>query len=434
MSQYHKIDKVFKKHLANHEVTPPEKIWSAISSEVNSNKNRKALALWMPIAAGIAILIGLTAVLTINTSTITIADDNTITNSNSSNHTNRFSTPTHEPQKVKNEKAITTINKSDTPDNSSAIQEPHNEKRSQLAYISPIYSAIGSTIVPHSTNLHLSNKKKAHPQYIPIHTTNMEVDKLSKSSFAITALAGPTYSHRTTNSNASTNEINSMNESGLNSLSGGLNMKFKTRTRWSFESGIFYTQAGQNLIAQTTPNNYNYQSVIPNGLEKITSNITTYSNSLGTTSFHKPESQPEPTIPRAPIVGNKTEQTEIINENMELSQRLSYIEIPFAARYNIYNNKTVVSVSAGVCANFLIANEANLTLDNGQEFSGETQGIENISYSSKIGIGLEYPFLNNLSLNLEPIFRYFITPVNQSNNVQFRPYSLGVNAGISYSF
>jgi hypothetical protein len=49
-------------------------------------------------------------------------------------------------------------------------------------------------------------------------------------------------------------------------------------------------------------------------------------------------------------------------------------------------------------------------------------------------MGMEYNFSGRLSLNLEPTFRYYITPLGGVAGSSIHPYSIGIFSGISYKF
>jgi hypothetical protein len=65
---------------------------------------------------------------------------------------------------------------------------------------------------------------------------------------------------------------------------------------------------------------------------------------------------------------------------------------------------------------------------------GETKGLNPISLSSTLGMGMEYNFSKNLSLNFEPTFRYYLNPFNDIVGSKIHPYSFGIFSGVSYKF
>jgi hypothetical protein len=64
----------------------------------------------------------------------------------------------------------------------------------------------------------------------------------------------------------------------------------------------------------------------------------------------------------------------------------------------------------------------------------ESINVNNMNYSGAVGIGLEYPILSKLMLNVEPRFKYYLNPIVKNPTYNIHPYSLGVFTGISYVF
>jgi hypothetical protein len=60
--------------------------------------------------------------------------------------------------------------------------------------------------------------------------------------------------------------------------------------------------------------------------------------------------------------------------------------------------------------------------------------MNTIIFSSTLGMGMEYNFSGNLSLNLEPTFRYYINPFNNIPGMSIHPYTFGIFSGLSYKF
>jgi opacity protein-like surface antigen len=73
-------------------------------------------------------------------------------------------------------------------------------------------------------------------------------------------------------------------------------------------------------------------------------------------------------------------------------------------------------------------------LDGSKYSIGKTDGLNPISLSSSLGMGMEYNFSDNLSLNLEPTFRYYLNPFNEVTGLKIHPYSFGIFSGLSYKF
>jgi hypothetical protein len=51
-----------------------------------------------------------------------------------------------------------------------------------------------------------------------------------------------------------------------------------------------------------------------------------------------------------------------------------------------------------------------------------------------MGMGIEYTISDKFSLNLEPTFRYYLSPFGDATGVKTHPYSFGVFSGLSFKF
>ena len=451
MSKHLDTDKLFNSYLKKYEITPPETMWNEIEMSLNKNNSREKIGtIWYSAAAGLAILIGLIAFLNINQKSVknvNLVHSNVINNEN-----NRDEVTVKENTDVRLINDGAPIFKRRNTSQNAELKVHHiktvspvKENKHYLAYLEPLKTNYYDVSNPDAKRLHLKTPGKLNTQsYMPVisaQTTFFEAnkDKDDNVGLVITAMVSPGYSYRTTQGNNSLNIDNSesldVNESGLNTLSGGVNIKLPTKGRWSFESGVFLTQAGQNLSTNYI-NKLNIPSI--NGqyseLQNI-NNINIENNTLGTLSFDNiTTNNPAQDIQmwRSPGADKNSPIEYVTAYDVEVKQELKYIEVPFAARYNLIEKKPIISLSAGICTNFLIDNTATLYVDKSESTTGETDNIKPVSYSTKFGLGIEYPLFKKFSLNVEPVFRYFISSVNSSNEITYKPYSLGVNAGISF--
>jgi hypothetical protein len=116
-----------------------------------------------------------------------------------------------------------------------------------------------------------------------------------------------------------------------------------------------------------------------------------------------------------------------------ISQRISYFEIPMELNYRIGNNKVGLNLIAGFSSFILNGNEVYSELNDEKTYIGEANNINNMSFSTNFGIGLDYKFSEKVKFNLEPTFKYQLNAFeNTSGN--FNPYIIGVYTGLSYKF
>ena len=117
-----------------------------------------------------------------------------------------------------------------------------------------------------------------------------------------------------------------------------------------------------------------------------------------------------------------------------LNQNFSYLEFPVVVRYKIVDKTIGINLIGGLSYNLLVHNTVTTTLDGNVYPVGDTKGLNPLSLSSSLGMGVEYNLSGNLSLNLEPTFRYYLNPFSVSTGTFMHPYSFGIFSGVSYKF
>lgn len=119
--------------------------------------------------------------------------------------------------------------------------------------------------------------------------------------------------------------------------------------------------------------------------------------------------------------------------NAALSQRINYIEVPVEVEYSLVNKRFGVNVIGGVSTFVLSGNEVVTEVDNRKTLIGHANNINNISFSTNLGLGIDYKFTDSFKFNLEPTFKYQINAFNDTSG-DFKPYIVGVYTGFSYKF
>jgi hypothetical protein len=290
------------------------------------------------------------------------------------------------------------------------------------------------------SKLHLKNKKTS-PDYLPLYVSEANfaanTKPLKQNIYAIGGQVSPTYAYRTLNNSGSPARSIAMSterpdEQGITSLSAGISISVSRGSRWGFESGIVYLKAGQELSTQSSPELFSFMAKEGNGSIVGVDKSLLINNSMGTINYSGTRS----------LSNTFTSSTNDIipvgmndkSPSFSIRQQLEYIEIPLVARYFLFDQKTKVSVAAGMSTNILIGNQAMLNTGDKMRSIGETEGIRNLSYSAQLGLGIQYPMFKHLSMSIEPRVRYFLSPVNHSGNHEYRPYLFGLYTGVAYTF
>lgn len=115
-------------------------------------------------------------------------------------------------------------------------------------------------------------------------------------------------------------------------------------------------------------------------------------------------------------------------------QRTGYVEVPVEMSYALLNKKFGIDIIGGVSTLFL--NQNNVSVISTQGYStnvGKAQNLNNIHFSTNVGVGFKYRFLKSFEANFEPMFKYQVNTFSRDAG-NFKPYFIGLYSGISFSF
>lgn len=118
---------------------------------------------------------------------------------------------------------------------------------------------------------------------------------------------------------------------------------------------------------------------------------------------------------------------------VQLIQNINYYEVPLELKYALVNSKFGINILGGFSSLFLGDNEVSVRADNLNETLGEANNLSEVSFTTNVGLGLDYKISKKFKFNLEPMFKYQLNPYTDSS-VNFKPYYLGVYTGFSYRF
>lgn len=116
-----------------------------------------------------------------------------------------------------------------------------------------------------------------------------------------------------------------------------------------------------------------------------------------------------------------------------LIQNINYYEVPVELKYALIDSRFGVNVIGGVSTLFLGNNEISVKADNFSSVLGEANNLSSVSFSTNVGLGLDYKLSKKFTFNIEPMFKYQLNTYTDSS-VNFKPYYLGVYSGLSFRF
>ena len=252
--------------------------------------------------------------------------------------------------------------------------------------------------------------------------------------WSISALLSPTYQSRFSSGENEAVTQAMASEQTVVSYSGGIALSYKISKRFSIQSGLYYSSIGKELTGISAYSGFGqhfYTKGSPN-FEVLTSNgtVLTENNDIFLTDGLSAD--------RIKTDHNNNvfdaEKAGLTYLDNSIRQSFNYLEMPVILRYKIVDKALDFNIIGGLSSNLLVNNSVYASKGGSKTNIGTTDGMNLIIFSSSLGMGMEYNFSNNLSLNLEPTFRYYINPFNDIPGMNIHPYSFGIFSGISYKF
>ena len=114
-------------------------------------------------------------------------------------------------------------------------------------------------------------------------------------------------------------------------------------------------------------------------------------------------------------------------------QDFGYLEVPMELQYTLLDKKLGVNLIGGLSSLFLMENSVTLVAENAATSMGEANNINEVNFSTNVGLGLYYRFTPKMQLNLEPMFKYQLNTFSDAAG-NFQPFSVGVYSGLSFKF
>jgi len=217
-------------------------------------------------------------------------------------------------------------------------------------------------------------------------------------------------------------------ERGILSWSGGINILYSASRRLELQSGISFSKFGQvnqNVFGYISSNHPSYLVI-----ENSTNDIYSFSNSTGEISraSGNVEFNTDASDNISTSFGN-------ITPGLTAKQVFDYLELPLIVKYKIIDRKFGVSISGGLVTNMMVGNRVLIEEMNGDdEYFGKTEKIREINYMALVGVGFGFPLKEGIRFSLEPRFRYYLNPFDETPRLDVHPYAFGIYSGFSYTF
>lgn len=119
--------------------------------------------------------------------------------------------------------------------------------------------------------------------------------------------------------------------------------------------------------------------------------------------------------------------------NGEIQQNVGYIEIPLEAVYVLSDKRLGVELIGGVSTLLLNNNEVFLESNGLRTSLGTSNALNDVSFTTNVGLGLNYKLTEKIKVNVEPSLKYQLNAYSNSVG-EFKPYYVGIYTGVNYRF
>ena len=242
-----------------------------------------------------------------------------------------------------------------------------------------------------------------------------EKEKEKRSRWAVSSNASPVYFNSIAEGSSLDSRFNANEKDYNNTLSYGVGVNYAINNKLTFKTGV------NNLSLDYNTSDISfYQAATTKPIENVTTNARGKMINI--------ESKLEDNGTFISVSGNP-----LTKFDGAINQQISYVEVPLELGYKLLDRKFGIEVIGGFSTLFLNDNSVSI-VSNGQEMNiGEANNLNNIHFSSNVGLGFKYSFWNSFNANFQPMFKYQINTFSE-NSGNFKPYFIGLYTGVSFSF
>lgn len=425
------IDFIFRNGLKDFEVLPPPEVWESIRP-VSRVRSRAFFIL--RIAAVSLILIGVGVTSYYLTRNVSASLDGSVISMNQDAMPSGFYTD-------KSEQTVSEyqVSVADLPDDSAIAAEETILPTFRLDEISLFTPITAHNKKPDEYDLPLPVRIS------PVNYTSEETYSVDNeanatgvieetSRWSVGAMVSPTYysSLYFSGNDDGKNIIDA--EKAAISYSGGVSFSYSISKRISIQSGIYYSSLGQKVTGVSSYSGFGdfFESKGPGEFIVKTSSGSIISDNHDIYLLDGIEAGRVMTQYSLDIFDPVKSNLDYVNNS--LHQNFNYLELPIVMRYKILDRKIDFNLIGAISYNILLANSAYTYSDGIKTYIGKTEGLNPFTFSSALGMGVEYNLTDHLLFNVEPTFRYYMTPLGGISGSTIHPYSFGVLSGVSFRF
>lgn len=263
---------------------------------------------------------------------------------------------------------------------------------------------------------------------------DLDQDNHKDLKWVLGAVLSPLYSFRDAQPEALAGSSNQ--ERGTVAYATGVQVGFKPTRRLAIESGILFNKMGISIGAPGIQVYSDANSLDAAGPESVGNRVMAVTNTVGNMVSNSGEIYVNNYLLSAAKENQDIDAafSESVYADQGIRQHLDYLEIPLNLRYNLLDRNFKIQLLGGMSTNLLVNNYITMESDGLSKEIGYLSNVRSVNYSGNAGLGFVYHFLDQLSLSVEPRFRYYLNSVNDATLPSTRPYTFGIYTGINYFF
>ena len=243
----------------------------------------------------------------------------------------------------------------------------------------------------------------------------VEKEKEKRNRWAVSTNASPVYFNSISEGSSLDSQFSKNSKEFETTMSYGIGAVYQISNKFSFKTGV-------NALSF----NYNTDNVLFNTrLNSVTNNIKTLDRNSNSENLAFSAINSKSDLGDALIL--------LTESKGSIKQELSYVEVPLELSFKILDKKFGIDLIGGVSTLFLNANSISLISDGMEMNIGKANNLNDIHFSSNVGLGFKYNFWKSFNANFQPMFKYQINTFSE-NSGNFKPYFIGLYTGVSFSF
>ena len=449
------IDRLFKDKLLAHEEEMPAFVWSNVSDALDKKGHAKKMHFWRAVAASVVVFISFTigyyytGILPeknhLSAQQIEEIEQVQLMDENLNNSIKELVANVKGNSSLKNYKQNISTAKQDATDNSmnqtirsknamivlSVVNEKSKLPENFIQNTYKKHNFIENENQPEEAILLKSSMMEANvyaqtDTYKPV---NLDFAKVKTDSWIVGGYFSPVYSYRVSEIINPANDLKSLMEydastankdsydefeKGTFSIASGLSVEYMNKNRWGIQSGIYLATLGQ--VTE------NVSDAVVQDMQNLNA---VFSTSAGNIQVNKGQ---------ASSLNSNSPIDLADDKSSDLLQNFEYLEVPLNIKYKLIDDRFSMNVLAGLSTNILMKNRAYIQNDKTKYEIGRTENINQFIYSSNVGVGMQYGLTKNISMNVEPVFKYSLVSLNKDYPINYRPYYVTVFTGLTYKF